>query len=139
MTRVIVILSSRVIVILSFMLLLSGCVATVSEAINQGGVKLGAEGIRAEFSGKVFSGKFVQGYVASHQFAFGADGESLSLDGNDGGRWYPDSEGHLCLDWPKSLGWRGKGYCFTALKEGKGYGLYDRTIDQLRLRFTETQ
>ena len=129
---------TRSIVLLSFMVLLSGCVATVSSSIEQGGVKLDAEGIRSEFPGKELSGKFIQGYTATHQFSFAANGDGLSMDGKNGGRWSANGEGQLCLEWPKSLGWRAKGYCFDALKEGNGYGLYDTTINQMRIRFTPT-
>ena len=129
---------TRTIVLFSFSLLLSGCVATVSDTINQGGVQLNAAEIRSAFSGKEFSGKFVQGYIATHQFSFSADSDDLSMDGINGGRWYPNDEGQFCLEWPKGLGWRRKGYCFTALKENNGYGLYDRVVEQLRLKFTES-
>jgi len=127
---------TRPIILLSLMVLLSGCVATVSSSIEQGGVKLDAEGIRTEFSGKKLSGKFVQGYLATHQFAFAANGDGLSMDGKSDGRWYANDEGRLCLEWPKSLGWSRISYCFYALKESNGYGLYDTTVNQLRLRFT---
>jgi len=115
-------------------LLVAGCTQTISGAVGDGGTRMTAEAIEAEFPGLNTRAQFVQGYVATHSLAFAAEGNELKVDQHGGGQWSASPDGKLCLTWPKGLKWSRSGYCFAVVKSNDGYGLYDTVIDNLRIR-----
>lgn len=117
-------------------LTLAGCVTTVGDTLKEGGQRLNQRTIPAAFAGRTMQADFVQGYIATHTFRFAEIGDELLIDNEGGGKWFGNEKGLLCLEWPRGLGWSSPDYCFIALREGNGYGLYDTTIEQIRIRLS---
>ncbi|SDG71326.1 DUF995 domain-containing protein [Roseospirillum parvum] len=123
-------------ILLAALVPLAACVQTVDGALEEGGTRMTNQMIAREMAGRTMQARFKQGYVATHSFTFAADSDALTVDTHDGGRWHPSGDGLLCLEWPKGLKWTRDGYCFAAVKQAGGYGLYDTVIEQIRIELT---